>query len=143
MPPKPHFGKSPLMAVIIDRSIAICTGVPRHAGLPREIKLPMSRARAAPVRFISSGWIPARRRSRHTSNKVRQTSPGLPMVNGSPSRCQLKNRRHPSPSVARRPKVLSGPNRQLLSRPRAINTMAEASSIPLSVTCSSSLPTEV
>ena len=55
----------------------------------------------------------------------------------------VKNRRHPSPSVARRPKVLSGPNRRLLSRPRAINTMAEASSIRLTVMCSSSLPTEV
>ena len=97
---------------------------------PRETRLPMSRARAAPVRFISSGWTPARCRSRHTSSKARQTSPGRLMVNGWRSPCRLKNRRHPSPSVARHPKVLSGPNRQLLSRPRAINTMAEASSIP-------------
>ena len=94
-------------------------------------------------RFISSGWIPARCRSRHTSSKARQTSPGPPMVNGWPSPCRLKNRRHPLPSVARHPKVLSGRNRRLLSRPRATNTMAEALSIQLTVMCSSYLPTEV
>ena len=112
-----------LMAVIIDHSIAICIVVPRHAGLRwRQDCIYLKRKRLQSDSY-SSGWTRARYRC--VTPAAKPIKPYL-VSDGQLLAFTMSVRKSTPPiaSVARCPKVLSGPNRQLQSRPRAINTMA-------------------